>query len=323
MRNNTKRLVRRCTQALLWSVVAVAIVAVLIYVTQGRDMPVLNPSGTIADQQYVLIMITVGLGVFVVIPVFILLFSIAWKYRETNKKATYQPEYDGNRRLEALWWGIPLAIIFVLAIITWVSTHALDPYKKLESDVTPVKVQVVSLEWKWLFIYPDYNVATLNHMIIPKDTPIELTLTSDAPMNSFWVPALAGQVYTMTGMSTKLHLMSDSVGVFKGASANISGEGYADMSFDVYSQRERDFEAQMRKAAQSPDILTNERYEALAAKGIDTSEKTFQLGSPGLYHSIVMKYMEETATPPDTPKKDGMHMMEHGEMMSNHEGMGR
>lgn len=317
MRNNKKRLVRRGTQALIGSVVAVAIVAVLFFVTEGRDMPVLNPSGTIADQQFVLIMITVVLGVFVVIPVFILLFVIAWKYRATNKTAKYEPELDGNRGLEALWWGIPLVIIFLLAIITWVSTHALDPYKKLESEVTPVKVQVVSLDWKWLFIYPDYNVATLNYMNMPKDTPIELTLTSDAPMNSFWVPALAGQVYTMTGMSTKLHFMSDSVGTFNGASANISGEGYADMSFKVYSQNETDFEAWMRKATQSPDILNDSRYKELATRGIDTSEKTFTLESAGLYHSIVMKYMHPT------PQTNETHMMDDGKMMDghSHEGM--
>lgn len=307
MRDNKKRPVRWGTQVLIGSVISIAIIAALVFVTQGRDMPVLNPHGTIADQQFILIMITVGLGVFVIVPVFVLLFVIAWKYRDTNKKAKYDPEFDGHRGLEALWWGIPLAIIFVLAIITWVSTHELDPYKKLESDVTPVKVQVVSLDWKWLFIYPDYNIATVNYLNIPKNTPIDLKLTSDAPMNSFWVPALAGQVYTMTGMSTQLHFMSDSVGTYNGASANISGEGFADMKFKVYSQNETDFEAWARKASQSPDVLNEARYKELAARGSDTAEKTFMLGSPDLFDSIVKKYMH-----PTTDKTETMH---------GHEGM--
>jgi len=311
-----KRPVRRGTQVLVGSIIALAIIAALVFVTQGRDIPVLNPHGAIANQQYQLIMITVGLGVFVIVPVFILLFSIAWKYRATNKTAKYEPEFDSHKGLEALWWGIPLVIIIILAIITWVSTHALDPYKKLESDVTPVKIQVISLEWKWLFIYPDRNVATLNFVNIPKNTPIELSLTSDAPMNSFWIPALAGQVYTMTGMSTQLHLMSDSVGTFNGASANISGEGFADMKFKVYSQNESDFEAWARKAAHSPDLLSDARYKELATKGIDTNEKTFTLSSPTLYHDVIMKYMHPAANTDDsTDTKMDSNSMHEGMKM--------
>jgi len=305
-----KRPVRRGTQVLIGSIIALAIIAALVFVTQGRDIPVLNPHGAIANQQHVLILITVGLGVFVIIPVFILLFTIAWKYRDTNKKAKYEPEFDGHKALEALWWGIPLVIIFILAIVTWVSTHALDPYKKLESDITPVKVQVISLEWKWLFIYPDYKVATLNFVNIPKNTPIELSLTSDAPMNSFWVPALAGQVYTMTGMSTQLHLMADSVGTFNGVSANISGKGFADMRFKVYSQNETDFETWARNATHSPDVLNDNRYEALSSQGIDTDEKTFSLESVNLYHNVIMKYMHPTSTEA-TPTTD-THTMHEG-----------
>lgn len=282
---------RRVAQVSISGVIALAIVGALIYVSHGREIPVLAPSGTIASQQALLIAITVGLGIFVVVPVFILLFTIAWKYRASNKKAKYDPEFEGHAGLEALWWGIPFAIIGILAVITWVSTRALDPYKPLESDVTPVNVQVISLEWKWLFIYPDYGVATMNYANIPKDTPINLTLTSDAPMNSFWVPALAGQVYTMTGMSTKLHFMANKVGTYSGASANISGEGFADMRFKVYAMDESEFEHWMQKALRSPDILTTERYAELAKKGSDPNEKTFVLKSKTLYDDVVMKYM--------------------------------
>ncbi len=228
---------------------------------------------------------------------------IAWKYRASNTSAKYEPELEGNRKLEALWWGIPCAIIVVLAAITWVSTHALDPYKPIESDVTPVKVQVVSMEWKWLFIYPEYGVATLNFMNIPKDTPIDLSLTSDAPMNSFWVPALAGQVYCMTGMTSKLHIMANSVGTFNGSSANISGKGFADMTFKVNAMNETDFVAWARNAAKSPTMLTSDSYAELSKPSSKVPDTTFMLMVPTLFDDIIMSYM----TPPKTQHGDTHH----------------
>lgn len=291
MRKDKKRAAHRALQVFLSSFLTVAAIGVFVYVTKGRDMPVLNPSGTIADQQLLLILITTALGLFVIIPVFILLFSIAWKYREGNKKAKYEPDMEGNRWFEALWWGIPILIILVLAVITHISTHALDPYKPIQSNVKPVNVQVISLEWRWLFIYPDYNIATLNHLNIPKDTPINFSITGDSPMNSFWIPALAGQVYSMTGMTTKLHVMADKAGTFNGSTANISGEGYADMTFKVYSMNESDFEAWAMKAADSSNNLTTESYEALAQPNKDKAEMTYVLVNRELFDTVIMKYM--------------------------------
>jgi len=304
MRKDTKQLRRRVTRAALASGITLAIVALLFYATDGRDFPVIHPSGTIASQQFTLIAITVCLGIFVVVPVFILLFSIAWRYRDTNKKAKYDPEFDHHLGFEALWWGIPVLIITVLAIITWVSTHTLDPYRPLKSDVAPVNVQVVSLEWKWLFIYPDYNVATVNFMPIPENTPINLSLTSDAPMNSFWVPAIAGQIYTMSGMTTKLHFMADKVGTFNGSSANISGTGFSDMTFKVYSKTAFDFEAWALQAALSPNVLDTNTYEELAKQSVKDAEKTFSLATPTLFDDIVMKYMHSEGTPTNGVKSE-------------------
>lgn len=288
MRNGIKW---RVLQVIASVIVGLAIIGALFYVTQGRDIPVLNPSGTIASQQQALILITVTLGVFVVVPVFILLFVIAWKYRASNTKAKYEPELEGSSKLEALWWGIPLLIIVVLGIITWVSTYALDPYKPIESDKKPIKVQVVSLEWNWLFIYPEYDVATLGFMNIPTDTPIELSLTSDAPMNSFWVPALAGQVYTMTGMTTKLHLVADKIGSYKGASANISGEGYADLRFTVNALEEPMFQQWLSNAANAPSKLTTVSYNLIKALKQSEEETVYVLEKRDLFHDILMKYM--------------------------------
>lgn len=291
MQKDKKRIARRVVQVIISVVVAVLIVGVLYYVTQGRDLPILNPSGTIADQQRTLIYITVGLGFFVVIPVFILLFSIAWRYRDGGKASRYQPDAKEDMRLEALWWGIPILIIIALSIITWISTHNLDPFKPLESTKNPVKVQVVSLEWRWLFIYPELGTATINYMNIPENTPIDLSLTSDAPMNTFWVPALAGQVYTMNGMTMKLHLSADEVGTYDGMTSNISGEGYSKMRFKVHSMTEHDFTAWAEKSAQSSNMLTRESYSEIAKQSLDNSEKTYMLMDTGLYDAIINKYM--------------------------------
>lgn len=302
MRNDKKRLLWRVFQIALSAGVAIAIIAALTYFTQGREIPILNPQGTIAQQQYILILITVGLGVFVVVPVFILLFSIAWKYRASNKKAKYEPNMEGNRRLEALWWGIPFAIILFLAIITHISTHALDPYKELQSNKPAVKVQVIALEWNWLFIYPEYGTATLNYLNIPEDRPINLTLTSDAPMNTFWVPALAGQVYTMSGMSTKLHFMADTVGTYNGTTSNINGEGYADMRFKVHALSEQDFLKWAEQAANAADGLSTASYAEIAQPQKNRPETTYRLMNPTLYDEVVMKYMSHD-TQQNTPER--------------------
>lgn len=293
MREDKKQRLRRLKQVLISVSVAVAIIAAFIFATQGRDIPVLDPKGLIANQQRDLLLFTFGLGMLVIIPVFILLFGVAWKYREGNKKAKYRPEFDGHRGLEALWWGIPCVIILVLAVVTAISTYALDPYKPIESEVKPVKVQVVSLNWKWLFMYPEQGLATVNYMNIPKDTPIELTLTSDAAMNSFWVPALAGQIYTMNGMSTKLHIMADSVGSYNGSSSNLSGEGFAGMRFKVNSMNETDFAkwAKTQYSLNTIPRMTLESYKKLVVESKNNPEATYMLMEDNLYNEIIMKYM--------------------------------
>jgi len=291
MHKDKKRILRRVGQVLISSVITVLILGILFYVTQGRDVPVLDTHGLIADQQKTLILVVFALGFFIVIPVFILLFGIAWRYRAGNTKAKYQPEFESHRGLEALWWGIPCVFIIVLAIITGISTHALDPYKPIESNVAPVEIQVVAQEWKWLFIYPDENIATVNFINIPKDTPINFTITSDAPMNSFWIPALAGQVYAMSGMSTKLHLMANSVGTFNGSSANISGDGFADMRFKVNAMEKADYDTWAKKAEQSTAFMDEAVYTKLAKQSHDEPQATYVVSDFNLYNKVIMKYM--------------------------------
>lgn len=267
------------------------VIGLLVWASLDRPVPVLDTAGVIADQQRDLIYLTVILGAIVVIPVFVLLFVIAWKFRANNKKAKYDPEYNSNHILEIIWWGVPVIIIAILSVVTFISTHALDPYKPLESDEKPVRVQVISLQWKWLFIYPDLGVASVNQMNIPEGRPVNLMLTSDAPMNAFWVPAIAGQIYTMNGMSTRLHIMSDKPGDYDGFSTNISGDGYADMQFTVRVQSEGEFKDWIEKGGRSPDVLTQESYAALAEPSVNPPRTLYLLGDARLYNDVVMKYM--------------------------------
>jgi cytochrome o ubiquinol oxidase subunit 2 len=282
------------TKAFLVCLVAIAIVSAAIVFFSQVNVAVLNPKGEIADKQRSLMLFTLLLSAIVVVPVFALLGIIAWKYREGNTKAHYRPNWDSNRLLETIWWGIPCAIILVLGIVTWQSSHELDPYKALNSSVPPINVQVVALQWKWLFIYPDLRVASVNYLAIPEHTPINFTVTADAPMNSFWIPSLGGQVYAMSGMSTQLHLMADTTGDFKGSSANISGTGFAQMAFMTHASTQADFSSWVQKA-QAASGLDMTVYTKLAQPST-TTPASYSLKDVWLYDKILMKYMAPMST---------------------------
>lgn len=282
---------KKLIKILLPILLAGSVVVVGIFFFQQFNVAVLNPQGDIARQQRDLIVFTTVLGMVVVVPVFIMLGLFAWKFREGNHKAKYRPDWDGNKWLETIWWGVPIVIILILSVITWRTSHELDPYRALDSDVKPVNVQVVALQWKWLFIYPDYGVASVNLMQIPEKTPINFTITSDAPMNSFWIPSLGSQVYAMSGMSTKLHLIADKTGDYKGSSANISGEGFADMAFTARSSSRADFNAWVNRVQTTSTILDNAAYDKLAQPASLDKPAYYATKDTGLYDRIVMKYM--------------------------------
>lgn len=276
---------------LAFAVIAAIAVAVNL---SGATIPVLEPRGVIAREQKNLLVISILLMLIVVLPVFALTFGIAWKYRSTNTKAKYRPDWDSNKKLEILWWGIPCAIIAVLATITWVTSHSLDPFKRLD-DQKPLTIQVVALQWKWLFVYPNAAVASVNELHLPVDRPVEFEITSDAPMNSFWIPSLAGQVYAMSGMTTKLNVKADTIGEYRGSSANISGEGFAGMNFKVLVDTDRDFNAWLSKAASSSRALTKDEYSKLAAPSKNDSARQYSAVDPDLFKMIVDKYMGHSA----------------------------
>ncbi|MGH7192393.1 MAG: COX aromatic rich motif-containing protein, partial [Candidatus Saccharimonadales bacterium] len=248
------------------------------------------------DKQRELIVFALGLSLIVVIPVYILLFSFAWRYREGNhKKAKYNPELSGNRWAEGVWWLIPTVLITILSVVAWDSSHTLDPYRSLDSGVRPIRIQVVAMDWKWLFIYPEQHVASVNLFQFPKGTPLDFQITSDAPMNSFWIPQLGGQIYAMPGMVTQLHLQADRTGNFNGWSANISGDGFARMTFVARSSSKASYEAWLDQLRRSPDRLDVAAYEQLSRPG-ESSFRYYSSVQSGMFDAQVMKYLVPTTT---------------------------
>lgn len=256
-----------------------------------HSMGLLNPKGAIAVAEKNLLITAVSLMMIVIIPVFVMLFSFAWRYRAGNTKAKYTPDWHTNIALEITWWAVPIAIIAILGTITWKSSHDLDPFKPLISNVKPITVQVVALDWKWLFIYPEEHIATVNYLVIPKDTPINFVITSDAPMNAFWIPQLGTQIYAMPGMTAKLHLMANEVGVYKGVSSNFSGDGFSGMKFDTKVVSGEGYAEWVNTTRTIPGILTKEKYKELAKQSKNNPVQIFSSVEDGLYDYVVMKYM--------------------------------
>jgi cytochrome o ubiquinol oxidase subunit 2 len=266
------------------------IVAVVAYI-HGHTIDVLSPKGTIAAQERSLMITSTLLMLVVVIPVFILTFFIAWKYREGNSQDRYTPDWDHHLGMELTWWAVPGAIILILAAITWHSSHALDPYKSIASTQKPLNIEVVALQWKWLFIYPEQDIATVDYMQVPVNTPISLHITSDAPMNSFWVPQLGGQIYAMSGMDSQLHLMASQTGDYRGVSANISGAGFAGMNFTVRASSGNDFNKWVRETTHAPNSLNLQTYTQLAKPSEVSQPIYYSSTQAGLYDDVIMKYM--------------------------------
>lgn len=256
-----------------------------------HNIPVLDPKGIVAEKQKDLLIDASLLMLIVVVPVILMTLIFAWKYRESNKDAKYTPNWDHSTIAELFWWGVPFVIIIVLSIMTAVSTYELNPFKPLPSDKKPIKIQAVALQWKWLFIYPELGIATLNYVQFPEKTPLNFEITADAPMNSFWIPALGGQIYAMPAMRTKLHLMASEIGVYRGSSANLSGSGFAGMFFDAEAVTEREFNEWVARVKNSGSSLTWEAYEQLVVPSQYQAPELYVLKKKELFDAILMQYM--------------------------------
>ncbi len=227
----------------------------------------------------------------VVIPVIALTLYFAWRYRETNTEATYAPRWSHSTAIEVVVWGIPCVIVAALGIIIWETTHRLDPYRPLEAKVTPVEVDVVAMDWKWLFIYPQYGVASLNELAVPVGTPVNFRITAESTMNALFIPQLGSMVYAMSGMQTKLHLLADTPGVYDGRSAAYSGAGFSDMHFKTYATSREAFDAWVARARVSGHTLDERTYQALKRPSSKDPATLFASVSPRLFQAVVDQYM--------------------------------
>jgi len=281
----------RCSRIL--QVLLIFLLSVILY--GCNEMVLMHPKGQIGIEQRSLILISLGTMIIVVIPAIIMAIVFSIRYRSSNIKALYNPDWSYSNRLEIIIWSVPVLIVFFLAIITWKSTHALDPSKPISSnDVQlPITIEVISLDWKWLFFYPDQNIATINEISFPVNTPIKFKITSNSVMNSFFIPQLGSQVYAMAGMESLLNLIANKSGIYKGISSNFSGKGFSGMKFVVIvTKNEKEFKHWIQTVKSSPNqICTVNEYEILAKPSEFHEVKYFSKIKPNLFNDIIKKTM--------------------------------
>jgi cytochrome o ubiquinol oxidase subunit 2 len=248
---------------------------------------VLDPKGPIADAELKILFDSTGIMLAIVVPTMLATLGVAWWFRASNPRARYLPNWDYSGRLELLVWSIPVMTILLVGGVAALGSYDLDPPKPIASQVKPVRVQVVSLDWKWLFIYPDEGIATVNRLTVPVGTPISFELTSSGVMNSFFVPQLGSQIYTMSGMVTRLNLQADYAETFRGISANYSGAGFSDMHFDVEAVPAESFAQWVQSARSTGPMLDAQAYAELAKPSQAVAPITYSSVASDLFGSIV------------------------------------
>jgi len=256
----------------------------------GDKIGVLFPKGMIGYEQRNLLFIVQALMLLVIIPVYVLTFMFSWIYRADNPRGIYDPDLVDNVPAEIIWWGLPFVMVVIVSVLTWIKTHELDPYKSIESKNKEMTVQVVALQWKWLFIYPTEKIASLNYLQLPVNTPVRFELSADSPMNSFWIPSLGGQIYAMPGMTTILNLIANEPGNYRGSSAHISGEGFARMYFNTKVTSKEDFDTWVATTQGTTNKLEIKAFNNLALPSV-MDPQIFTLEDPELFDRIVNKYM--------------------------------
>lgn len=263
------------------------------YLLGGQNVALFNSKGLIAHEQHSLMIFTAAVLLVIAIPSLFLFFFTAWKYRESNTKAIHAPDAHHGKFLVASMWLIPTAFMLVLATVMWSATHRLVPQKMISADTKPITIQVISMRWKWLFIYPEQNIATVNFVQIPVNTPVQFELTADAaPMSSFWIPNLGGQLYTMTSHVNRLNLMADTPGDYPGRSAEINGDGFSGMTFTARVSSTNDFNLWVQSIKQSSDVLDTAAYEKILAPSENNPAVLYSSYESGLYDKVLAKYSE-------------------------------
>jgi cytochrome o ubiquinol oxidase subunit 2 len=257
---------------------------------------ILDPVGPVAAAEKQILINSTAIMLAIILPTLVATVAIAWWFRRGNAKAEYRPDWEYSGAIEMVVWAIPALTIMLLGGIAWIGSHSLEPSKPLKSSVPPLNVEVVSLDWKWLFIYPDQGIATVNQLVVPAGTPVNFRLTSATVWNVFFVPQMGSMIYTMPRMATRLNLQADKQGVFPGRSAHFSGDGFPGMEFNVNSVTPQQFAAWVASARGSGTVLDGQSYAQLAKPSSYVKPMTYSNVAPGLFDSIV------TGRPPPTPQ---------------------
>jgi len=263
-----------------------AVVLIGVALLTGCTEGVLDPQGPIAAAERQIMFNATGIMLAIVIPTILATLGVAFWFRSSNTRARYLPEFENSGRLELLIWSIPIMTVILVGGVAWVGSYDLDPRKPIASEAKPVQVQVVSLDWKWLFIYPEQGIATVNQLTVPAGTPVHFELTSSGVMNSFFVPQLGSQIYTMPGMVTHLYLQADRPGSYRGLSANFSGEGFSDMRFTVHAVGSEDFSRWVDSVRSAGPVLDAEVYSDLAKPSVAVAPSSFRAVAPDLFNGI-------------------------------------
>ncbi|HEY2004197.1 MAG TPA: COX aromatic rich motif-containing protein [Candidatus Saccharimonadia bacterium] len=275
---------------------AVAFTLLYTVLIQGHNMATLNPKGWVAQQQMDITIFSAVLLLMVAVPTVGVLYFFAWKYRESNTKATHDPQMQGGKLFILAAWGIPVAFMSVLSVAMWTSTHRLVPQQPIASKVKPMTVEVVALRWKWMFIYPEQHIATVNFVEMPVNTPVTFELTADdAPMSGFWIPNLGGMLYAMTGHINNLNLIATTPGDYQGSTSEIAGAGFANMKFTARATSQQDFDRWVTDTRYTGGVLDASEYAKLLSPSQSNPPTVYSSYETGLYAKVLMKYTNDMA----------------------------
>ena len=273
---------------------------------------VLAPAGPIAAANRTMLLNALTIMLAIVVPTIILALSFAWWFREGNTRARYRPDFVFSGRVEVIVWSIPILTVRFLSGVIWIGSHQLDPARPIASRQKPVEVQVVSLDWKWLFIYPEQGIASVNRLVMPVGRPVHFTMTSASVMNTFFVPQLGSSVYTMSGMATQLNLRADQAGLYYGVSGHFSGDGFSDMDFPVNAVSPARFAGWVAQARNKGGVLDARTYPLLARQSTRVAPITFRAVQPGLFSDITSQRLLP-APGPTTGRRNGSTIISNGD----------
>ncbi|HEV3500703.1 MAG TPA: ubiquinol oxidase subunit II [Bradyrhizobium sp.] len=252
----------------------------------GSAMNILDPQGPIGAAEKTILIDSLAIMLAIVLPTILAIFAFAFWFRASNARAFHWPDWEYSGRIELVVWSIPTLTVILLGGVAWLGAHHLDPPKPIEGSSSPLTIQAVSLDWKWLFIYPDQKVATINTLTVPAGVPLQFQLTSASVMNAFFIPQFGSMIYTMNGMTTRLNLQADKAGTFQGLSAQFSGDGFADMHFDVHVVPSAQFSKWAQDASNAQQALDARSYQQIAQPSMKNAPEIYRLADPDLFRSI-------------------------------------